>query len=79
MTSLCRDRDVLVYECLGQGPLPPTLEKQHEAEYFNNVSLSVQAKDFENVITKAFPPSDENENLTVDVAGFSFGGRVAMA
>ncbi|KAL7550528.1 hypothetical protein ACHAWF_013745 [Thalassiosira exigua] len=88
---LARHRPVLIYEALGQGPPPPdevcsvdgigvTLE-----EYYSDVSLERQGHDFWNVVDKAFFPSqnvnDRNdaENSKVDVAGFSFGGRVAMA
>ncbi|KAL7539944.1 hypothetical protein ACHAXR_009732 [Thalassiosira sp. AJA248-18] len=58
--------------------------------YYDNVSLERQGKDFWNVVDEAFfaPGSyyyEQNElgndatSEKVDVAGFSFGGRVAMA
>jgi len=43
-------------------------------KYFENVSLEKQAKELKCVINHIFPAVQH-----VDIAGFSFGGRVAMA
>jgi len=92
MQQLCSSRSVMMYEALGQGPPPPlnirsdmTLE-----QYFSDVTLDRQGRDFWDVINEAFfhPDSYYYQNFVqdgvgmnkqVDVAGFSFGGRVAMA
>ena len=92
MQQLCSSRSVMMYEALGQGPPPPlnirsdmTLE-----QYFSDVTLDRQGRDFWDVINEAFFHPDsyyyknfvqnsEGMNKQVDVAGFSFGGRVAMA
>ena len=91
---------MLVYEALGQGPPPPsevcsidrgdgskrevTLE-----QYYEDVSLERQGRDFWEVVDEAFYSPDSYHygdcdgdiisEKKVDVAGFSFGGRVAMA
>ena len=73
LPALSLDRDVLVYECLGQGPAPPdpTLP---QGGCYRDVSLPFHADDFASVVGEAFP-----SEICVDVAGFSFGGRVALA
>lgn len=65
LPSLSRNRRVIVYECLGQG-------KGGEDDHRKN--LSFQAETFLNVLDEIVGQDD-----LVDVAGFSFGGRVAMA
>lgn len=74
LPSLSLDRDVLVYECLGQGPAAPR-DGGLSPSYYRNVTLPFHAASFAEVVREAFPSS----SLPVDVAGFSFGGRVAMA
>ena len=77
LPHFAKDRSVLIYECLGQGPLPPE-EICSTAEldtYYDDVSLERQGRDFWNVVEEAFEEYDGK----VDVVGFSFGGRVAMA
>ena len=66
-------RQVFMYEPLGQGK---RLE-QHSTPprtYFEDVSMEKQGRDFWDVVDAAYPDIEE-----VDVAGFSFGGRIAMA
>jgi len=64
-------RRVFMYEPLGQGKRPETITPPRK--YFEDVSMEKQGKDFWDVVDAAFPDSE------VDVAGFSFGGRIAMA
>ncbi|KAL3921003.1 MAG: hypothetical protein SGILL_002982 [Bacillariaceae sp.] len=70
LPSLSRNRQVVVYECLGQG-------KRSDAvvESFDDVSLPLQAEQLLNVLEEV----TDSPNDVVDIAGFSFGGRVAMA
>ena len=78
LPHFAKDRSVLIYECLGQGPLPPE-EICSNAEldtYYDDVSLERQGRDFWSVVDDAF---GNNNDGKVDVVGFSFGGRVAMA
>jgi len=96
LPHFAKDRSVLIYECLGQGPLPPEelCSKLDLDAYYEDVSLKRQGSDFWNVVDEAFftPGSyyhdNNNNNIVtkndggtprVDVVGFSFGGRVAMA
>ncbi|EED95930.1 predicted protein [Thalassiosira pseudonana CCMP1335] len=101
LPHLCKDRSVLVYEALGQGPPPPTEVCSVDGkevtldQYYDDVSLERQGRDFWEVIQEAFFDDDSYhyqhyisgqadgndivKNKKVDVAGFSFGGRVAMA
>ena len=80
LPNLSRHRTVLVYEALGQGPPPPdeilSLDGKEVAleRYYDNVTLERQGNDFWDVIDEAFGTKEK-----VDVAGFSFGGRLAMA
>jgi len=76
LPQFAKDRSVLIYECLGQGPLPPEdiCSKIELNTYYEDVSIERQGSDFWNVVDAAF----ENDGK-VDVVGFSFGGRVAMA
>ena len=79
LQHFAKDRSVLIYECLGQGPFPPK-EVCSNAEldtYYDDVSLERQGSDFWNVVDEAF--DNKNDGGKVDVVGFSFGGRVAMA
>jgi len=71
---LSADRDVMVYECLGQGPFPPDMS-QNPKEYFKEASnVELQVLNLSNVLESVFPSYDQ-----VDVAGFSLGGRIALA
>lgn len=74
MPALSKDRDVLLYECIGQGP-PPGDPTTHE---FSNVTLAYQAETLASVVEAAFEKGLFQERL-VDVAGFSLGGRIALA
>lgn len=84
-----KDRSVIIYECLGQGPHPPEeICSDLDSSYYADVSLKQQGLDFWSVVDEAFftPGSyyhDSNDGVLdkaqVDVVGFSFGGRVAMA
>lgn len=67
INSLSRTRRVLFYECVGQG-------SSYDVEDLKDVSLGRQAQVFEHVVNQAFPDTN-----VVDIAGFSFGGRVALA
>jgi pimeloyl-ACP methyl ester carboxylesterase len=88
-------RSVMVYEALGQGPPPPSevcsidgLEVTLD-QYYDDVTLERQGRDFWSVVDEAFFDTNsyyskyfDGESVElkqVDVAGFSFGGRVAMA
>ena len=66
-------RRVFMYEPLGTGKRPETLSTPPQT-YFQDVSIMTQGKDFWDVVDAAFPDSE-----VVDVAGFSFGGRIGMA
>lgn len=87
LPRFAKDRSVLIYECLGQGPLPPedVCSKVDLDTYYEDVSLKRQGNDFWNVVDEAFftPGSyyqlENGGTIQVDVVGFSFGGRVAMA
>ena len=74
LLSLARNRKVLVYECLGQGD--HIIPKDSDAD----ASLPAQARLLLDTLN-AVLLDDENqkESVPVDIAGFSFGGRVAMA
>ena len=85
LPSLSRNRQVLIYECIGQGlPIPNCRDdcgngNNRDTMYFN-VSLPFQAES----LMKTLDAMDgmllrpNNGNL-VDIVGFSFGARVAMA
>jgi pimeloyl-ACP methyl ester carboxylesterase len=64
LPSLCKNRKVVVYECIGQGNV--------RSSDLQNVSLPFQAQALLEVIK-------EEEEAKVDLVGFSFGARVAMA
>lgn len=71
LPSLSRNRKVIVYECLGQGRVD---EHVADTNVFANVSLPFQAETLLSVLDEMIGPDE-----SVDIAGFSFGGRVAMA
>ena len=94
LQQLSSVRTVMVYEALGQGPPPPSEVCSIDGnevtlqQYYTDVTLERQGIDFWRVVDEAFfhPDSyysqnylDETSKRQVDVAGFSFGGRVAMA
>ena len=65
MMALSRNRHVVLYECPGQGV-------KNENVDLGNVTLPFQAE----TLLKTLKEVDPNP---VDLVGFSFGGRVAMA
>ncbi|KAG7338574.1 alpha/beta fold family hydrolase [Nitzschia inconspicua] len=71
LQSLSRNRNVIVYECLGQGRVD---NDDSKANVFANVTLPFQAELFLSVLDEIVGQEER-----VDIAGFSFGGRVAMA
>lgn len=74
LVSLARNRRVLVYECLGQGDHSIPNDADVDA------SLPAQAKLLVKALTKVLVDGGGNKDPnSVDIAGFSFGGRVAMA
>jgi pimeloyl-ACP methyl ester carboxylesterase len=95
LQQLCSTRSVMIYEALGQGPPPPSEVCSIDGrevtlqQYYTDVTLERQGKDFWEVVDEAFygPDAYYNQNFVtddtskklVDLAGFSFGGRVAMA
>jgi pimeloyl-ACP methyl ester carboxylesterase len=75
LPSLSRNRRVVVYECLGQGRgINDDGVKSDNIVDFTNVSLPFQAEMFLEALEEVCGFNDP-----VDIAGFSFGGRVAMA
>ncbi len=91
LAFLSQHRSVLMYEPIGQGPPRPPLEHNSTLDQcYDDVSLQRQGEDFWNVVDEAFfsPRSyyyqqhsliGEDAMSTIDVASFSFGGRVALA
>lgn len=72
--SLARNRRVLVYECLGQGD--HTIPNNADVD----ASLQAQARKLLDTLKKVMiDEENKKEPVLVDIAGFSFGGRVAMA
>ena len=70
MTALARERQVLLYETRGQGGATSSLD-------VSRCDLAQQAEDFAAVVEAGL---DECLlNAPIDVCGFSFGGRVALA
>ena len=71
--TLSKNRQVIVYECLGQGE---TLNEGTgvSGPILENVTLPFQAELLLCTLNKLVDP-----NSKIDIAGFSFGGRVAMA
>ena len=75
--GLSKDRDVLVYECLGQGPV--SVENgDRKMQNFSNVTLACQAEVLAGVVEAAHEQGIFLDPC-VDVAGFSLGGRIALA
>lgn len=74
MPSLSRNRKVIVYECLGQGKGSDEETAADDDFAADDVSLPFQAK----LLLKALDELVEDPNELVDIAGFSFGGRVAL-
>jgi pimeloyl-ACP methyl ester carboxylesterase len=80
LPALSRNRNVLVYECLGLGAAS-------ENQDCSNVTLPFQAQTLMYTLDKLIVPSrhddDDNDNdeqqQHFDIVGFSFGARVAMA
>ncbi|VEU44710.1 unnamed protein product [Pseudo-nitzschia multistriata] len=74
--ALAEHRQVLVYECIGQG---------EKAIDDNNLDASLPAQarrlleQLDAEFTTGGRSNDDDNQLVVDIAGFSFGGRVAMA
>lgn len=68
--ALSKDRDVLLYEARGQGP--PRMNVPLE-DQFHDVSLPAQA----DCLVEALDELEISD--PVDIAGFSLGGRIAMA
>ena len=63
--ALAKDRHVLVYEAMGIGP--------HQEGWSDDVSLPAQAERLEETLQSLW------DKDAVNVAGFSLGGRIAMA
>lgn len=74
--TLSRTRDVILYECLGQGP-------EYQSSNDANVTLPRQAEMLWETLDELLHSNDDgccdNKHYVVDMAGFSFGGRVLMA
>jgi pimeloyl-ACP methyl ester carboxylesterase len=76
LVSLARNRRVLVYECLGQGDHTIPVDADVDA------SLPAQAQILLETLDEVLVTDEskrKNDPVFVDIAGFSFGGRVAMA
>uniref|UniRef100_A0A7S2U7U3 AB hydrolase-1 domain-containing protein n=1 Tax=Attheya septentrionalis TaxID=420275 RepID=A0A7S2U7U3_9STRA len=77
--SLSKNRDLLIFECRGQGiPRDPQtsgeeVRGKNDDILYADVSLEYQAESLNEAIREAFGSQQ------VDIAGFSLGGRVAMA
>lgn len=84
--SLSKNRRLVIYECLGQGGHSRTTESGNDDDdddssrtpplSFDNVTLPFQAELLLNTLDEILMDDETN---VVDIAGFSFGGRVAMA
>ena len=79
LPSLSRNRNVIIYEAIGQG------KHHHHDNLLRNVSLPFQAEQLLKTITSL---EHEEQNIVrgggyggtqVDIVGFSFGARLAMA
>jgi pimeloyl-ACP methyl ester carboxylesterase len=66
-----KHRDILHYECRGQG-VTTTLSLQ-------DCSLKQHVEDFNDVMSAMQSEGLFERNQTVDIVGFSFGGRLALA
>ena len=74
LPSLSRNRDVIVYECLGQGP-------EYDESDGADVTLPRQSALLWETLDELLGVGEDEHDkpYLVDIAGFSFGGRVAMA
>ena len=74
LPSLSRNRDVILYECLGQGP-------EYDGRDDADVTLHRQSALLWETLDELLDVGEKNyeKRYLVDIAGFSFGGRVAMA
>jgi pimeloyl-ACP methyl ester carboxylesterase len=95
LSSMNKNRHILVYECLGQGKRPLPLNNNNNNEhdddyYYSNVTLPRQAEMLMSVLNEVFPSDavsaptasgehEQQQQQQFDLVGFSFGGRVAMA
>lgn len=66
LPSLSRNRQVIVYECIGQG------KSNLDPSELQNVSLQMQAETLTEKVLRDL-------EVPVDLVGFSFGARVALA
>jgi pimeloyl-ACP methyl ester carboxylesterase len=74
--TFSQQRDVLIYQPYGLGELEAgdhALASYSGGKPFSNVSLPAQAERLIQTIDYAFPDAE-----SVDVAGFSLGGRIAL-
>jgi pimeloyl-ACP methyl ester carboxylesterase len=81
--SLSKNRQLVIYECLGQGggggSTITEADDTTTTVSFDNVTLPYQAELLLRTLDKILNDNDPSNTKVVDVAGFSFGGRVAMA
>jgi len=77
--ALSQSRSLLIYEARGQGP--PTANKNMAEDYLKDVSLPAQAQYLVNTLDELQHQQQQGQEGTelVDIAGFSLGGRIAMA
>lgn len=85
---LSRNRQVVIYECLGQGPGKHSISSNNsdkrdedgnnDIDNDSNYTLPRQAEMFWEALDELLPMENDQPSI-VDMAGFSFGGRVAMA
>ena len=78
LASLARNRKVVVYECLGQGSCGTNDDNNFD---ICDASLPAQAQRLLKTLDTILIDDDDDIDrpVPVDIAGFSFGGRVAMA
>jgi pimeloyl-ACP methyl ester carboxylesterase len=76
--AMSKQRDVMIYECKGMGPLyAPAIDgngKGTDSNIADDLGLLPQARLLQSCIASAFPQATE-----VDLVGFSLGGRIALA
>lgn len=72
LPTLSKERNVLVYECRGQGVVQQ--QQEEESAMYANVTLSFQAERLFETVNEVF-----GEDCQFDLVGFSLGGRIAMA
>jgi pimeloyl-ACP methyl ester carboxylesterase len=79
LAALLPDRDILVYECRGMGPMYRADNSNDNNECTSSslgpCSLPRQAQLLQSVLATAFDPIPDY----VDLVGFSLGGRIALA